>query len=88
MINKFNTSNVLSIIAFTLTILTTALIVGRCHITKNINGIYIEVVYLSLVIASLWTLYGHIENKYHILIGNIIIILLLFYLLYLYYTVV
>jgi hypothetical protein len=88
MINEINISTILSIIAFSLTIITTFFIVNKCHITQNINGIYLEVIYLSLLIAIIWTIYGYLEKKQYILIGNLIIILLLLYLLYLYYKLV
>ncbi len=79
-------SNVLSAIAISLTIISTILIVGKCHYNKNINNISCEIIYISLLIAIIWSIYGFIENQYNILIGNIIIIILLIYLLYLYYT--
>ena len=81
-------SNVLSAIAICLTIISTILIVGKCHYNKNIDNISCEIIYISLLIAIIWSIYGFIENKYNIFIGNVIITILLLYLLYLYYKYV
>jgi hypothetical protein len=85
MINKFNISNILSIIAIVLTVISTLLIVGRCHYEKKTDNISCELIYISLLIAIIWSIYGFIKNEQHVLIGYIVIILLLIYLLYLYY---
>lgn len=84
----FNTSKILSISAVVLTVISTAFIVSICHYNKKMNNINIircELIYISLLIAIIWSVYGFIENQQHIIICNVIIIILLFYLLFLYY---
>ena len=83
-----NTSKMLSISAVVLTFINTLLFVSICYHNKKMNNINIircEIIYISLLIAIIWSIYGFIEKQHHIIVCNIIIILLLFYLLFLYY---
>jgi hypothetical protein len=85
---KSNTAQILSISAIILTVINTILLVNICHYNKNNNNVNIikcELIYISLLIAIIWSIYGFIESQLHTFFCNIIIILLLFYLLYLYY---
>ena len=78
-----NTAYVLSIIAIGLTIINTFLVINSCIINKKVN-VTLELIIISLLIAIIWSVYGYIENHQHMFTGNIIIILLLSFLLYLY----
>ena len=85
MVYNLSISNVLIIFAIFLNIINTLLFVSKCHNDKNFSNIRCEFIFISLIIAIIWGVYGYIEQKHNILIGNIIVIILLLYLLYIYY---
>lgn len=77
----------LSFIAIVITLLNTIIIVGKSHIDKNVCGYNGVIILTSLLVAIVWCIYGFVDNQKHIFIGYLLVILLLFYLLYLYYSV-
>ena len=80
-----NTTRVLSSIAIGITITNIILIINNCHSIKNVDSISLELIFISLFIAIIWSTYGYRHKLKHIFFGNIIIILLMFFLLFLYY---
>ena len=65
----------LSIIAIILSIINVIILsIGKIY-NKNL-------LYLSLIISFIWCIYGYLDNKKHIFIGNIIIFIMICYILY------
>ncbi len=65
---------ILSIIAILLTILNTIFGIGKSH-----DKMFL---YLSSIIALIWSIYGYFDNKPYILIGYLIILLIICYIIF------
>ncbi len=75
----------LSLVATILTVINTLIVVGKSHIDKNVSSFNELIIFSSLIIAIIWSIYGYIDNNFYIFIGHFIVIICVLYLLFLYY---
>jgi hypothetical protein len=74
------TYHLLTSIALFVTIINFSLIITNCYTKKSFNTIKLEILFVSLFIALIWTIYGYMRHYKHIFIGNIIIVILILFL--------